>query len=142
MPLAPVEFLSRAWNKTTGTSAWLELITQLYAQVQVLMVIVTRPSPFQMGRCFFTLEVQRRQRERVRLLLFSSNYLYLVSSGLRRVNIWDLQTQKQMWNFEVQHLPLILAFSSDGMSLVAATQGNYSISWCLQDSQYDEDSWP
>ncbi|KAK2758996.1 hypothetical protein FQN54_003094 [Arachnomyces sp. PD_36] len=79
--------------------------------------------------------------ERVRILTFSSDDLYLASSGLRKVRIWDLQTQTQTWSFDVRHLPLSLAFIDENMSLVAATHGNYTISWDLQDDQNEEETW-
>ncbi|GLB12828.1 hypothetical protein AtubIFM61612_000215 [Aspergillus tubingensis] len=79
--------------------------------------------------------------ERVRLLVFSDDDAYLASSGPRKVTVWDLRTNKQLWIFDVQHQPLTLAFGENSTILAAATQGNYTITWDLQEEQSEGETW-
>ena len=69
--------------------------------------------------------------ERVKILEFGDQDKVLASSGIRNVRIWDLSTGQQIWCFKTSYQALALAFTSENECLLAASQGNYVICWCL-----------
>ena len=78
--------------------------------------------------------------ERVKTLLFSTEDGYLASSGLRKVKIWDPESRTQVWAFNTTHQALTLLFIYDNTALAAATQGNYTVTWNLQQG-LEEKRW-
>ena len=76
--------------------------------------------------------------ERAKMLIFSSEDKYMVSSGLRKVKVWNPGEGTQVFSFDINHQALTLLFIDDNMALVAATQGNYTITWNLLDGSETE----
>ncbi|KAI9784880.1 MAG: hypothetical protein M1816_000575 [Peltula sp. TS41687] len=71
--------------------------------------------------------------ERVKILEIGSEDKLLVSSGARKIRVWDINSGNQVWASDTPHSALALAFGSDNESLVIATQGSYTASWGLLD---------
>lgn len=76
--------------------------------------------------------------ERAKLLIFSSEDKYMVSSGLRKVKVWNPGEGTQVFSFDTSHQALTLLFIENNIALVAATQGNYTITWDLLDGSEAE----
>ncbi|KAF4631256.1 hypothetical protein G7Y89_g6870 [Cudoniella acicularis] len=72
---------------------------------------------------------------RANILVFCGENRYLVSSGQRKVKIWDLEEGTRLWAFDASHQILTLFFIERENSLIAATQGNYTIHWDLLNGQ-------
>ncbi|OCK74785.1 hypothetical protein K432DRAFT_429827 [Lepidopterella palustris CBS 459.81] len=71
--------------------------------------------------------------ERATILVFSNEDRYLASSGLRKVKVWDPAEGTQVWTFDTNDQALTLLFVNDNSALAAATQGNYMVTWDLQE---------
>ncbi|KAL9633201.1 MAG: hypothetical protein Q9164_004842 [Protoblastenia rupestris] len=78
--------------------------------------------------------------ERVRTLVFSSEDKYLASGGLRKVVVWSPESRTQVWAFDAVHQALSLLFVNDNTALAAATQGNFTVTWNLQEG-LEEKRW-
>ena len=78
--------------------------------------------------------------ERVKTLVFSSEDGYLASGGLRKVKVWDLENKTQIWAFNTTHQALTLLFIHENTALTAATQGNYTVTWNLEQG-LEEKRW-
>ena len=71
--------------------------------------------------------------ERVKTLVFSSEDRYLASSRLRNVKVWDPESRTLVRAFNTAHQALTLCFTDGSTALAAATQGNYMVTWNLQE---------
>ncbi|GKZ88791.1 hypothetical protein AnigIFM59636_009325 [Aspergillus niger] len=80
--------------------------------------------------------------ERVIILKFSDDGQYLASSGPRRIRVWDMRTLKQVRSYDVPHQPLTVTFRDNGRGLLAATRGNYTVSWIIEDKESFGDTCP
>lgn len=71
--------------------------------------------------------------ERTKLLLFNYEDRYLVTSGLRTIKVWNTKEKVQLWTFDTEHQALDIHFLSNSSGLVAATKGNYTVTWSLEE---------
>ncbi|GKZ47041.1 hypothetical protein AbraIFM66951_010381 [Aspergillus brasiliensis] len=80
--------------------------------------------------------------ERVTLLKFSDDDQYLASSGAHKIRVWNLQTLEQVRSYDVPHQPLAIAFHDNDRIVLAATRGNCTISWVVEDEKSPGDNRP
>ena len=73
--------------------------------------------------------------QRAKLVVLSSDCLYLAASGMRKVRVWDTDSKTQIWAFDTSHQALSIIFDQENTSLLAATQGGYALCWDLQEGQ-------
>lgn len=71
--------------------------------------------------------------ERVKTLVFSNDCVYMAASGLRKAKIWDNDSGTQVWAFDLAHSALSMVFDTEYDTLVAATQGGYTLCWDLRE---------
>ncbi|KFX96457.1 hypothetical protein V490_03341 [Pseudogymnoascus sp. VKM F-3557] len=76
--------------------------------------------------------------ERAKLLIFSTEDRFMVSSGLRKLKVWNPGEGTQVYCFDMNHQALSLLVIGDNSALAAATQGNYTITWDLLDGSETE----
>ncbi|OBT74634.1 hypothetical protein VF21_06396 [Pseudogymnoascus sp. 05NY08] len=76
--------------------------------------------------------------ERAKMLIFSSEDKYMVSGGIRKLKVWNPEEGTQVFSFDTNHQAITLLFIDNNSALVAATQGNYTITWDLLDGSEKE----
>ena len=77
---------------------------------------------------------------RANILIFSNEDRYLVSSGQRKVRVWDPSEGVLLWNFDPSHQILTLSFIDNECSLSGATQANCVVKWDLHSGE-EIDRW-
>ncbi|KAF2232191.1 hypothetical protein EV356DRAFT_489005 [Viridothelium virens] len=70
---------------------------------------------------------------RVNILKFSGEDQYLATASSRMIKIWALGSRTMLWAFSLTHQALAINFLHENGMLAAAVQGNYTISWDLQE---------
>ena len=105
-----------------------------------LVVAISDGTIFVYYRDSFQLRTSYDHGERPKILLLSSECSYLASSSPRKVKVWNTETNTQMWAFDTADQVLTIFFLRDDTALLAATQGNYTSLWDLQEGLLC-DSW-
>jgi WD40 repeat protein len=75
--------------------------------------------------------------ERVKVLAFSNGDKLLASSSLRVVRVFDVNNGCEIHCYHTTHQSLDLTFTNESDYLMSATQGNYVMSWGLQEGCED-----
>ena len=78
--------------------------------------------------------------EKVRILAHDTTGSMLASSSMKKISLWDLDNDHKLYTFHIEHSVLSLRFAHEGAMLVAATQGNYAVSWDLR-LGLEKDRW-